>query len=134
MSRVVKTHGMLIRNKYEAERTARHGLSIFVPPELAKEKLDGKRLTSSLINDFKKESELSINSPTVIYGPSQISLCPITDLKQSASQFFARDHVFIPKPSDVLQKLDEHFISPAQCDLDKIQKIIDNPLSIGEFK
>lgn len=133
LSRVPKTHSILISAKNVNQANNPFGLSLYLPPGTEGVKKEWEGLAKADIEHLKREYTLSIAADTYLSGPVQISVSPVPYLKNHVSMNMSRSCIYHRKPADFLRNKALHFIRPDLENADEIDKIVDNPLSIGEL-
>lgn len=134
LSRVPKTHDILISEKTANQLNNPFGLSLYLPPGTEGVRKEWGKLTQADIDHLHKEYQHSIEEDNYLAGPVQISESPIPNVRNKIGMVFSRDYVYHRKPADFLHDTGLHFIRPDLENTDAIQKILDNPLSIGELQ
>jgi hypothetical protein len=133
LARVPKTHSILISRKTQNQTGNPFGLSLFLPPGAQGVREEWAKLPSGEREHLKKEYGTSINADHYLSGSAQIAVSPVAYLKNRVEMNFPREYVYHRKPADFLRERDAHFIRP-DLDLDpQIEKILANPLTIGEI-
>jgi hypothetical protein len=133
LSRVPKTHAILISPKNQNQNRNPFGLSLFLPIGTEGVREDWKTLSQAEIEHLRAEFAHSIEAEHYLSGPAQITESPIPNLRSRVGMSFSRDLIYARKPADLLRKKELHFIRPDLDNEDEIEKIIANPLSIGEL-
>lgn len=133
LARVPKTHSILISTKSNPQTNNPFGLSLYLPPGTEGVKKEWQSLTPEEREQLKHEYESSIEDDHYLAGPSQISVSPLPNLKNRVTMTFAREMVYHRKPADVLRQKQVHFIRPEFDNEEEIEKILANPLTIGEL-
>jgi len=133
LTRVVKTYTIVIRNKNNQELKFPFGLSIHVPASKRSVLKEWELLTTQDVVNFKNEMAESIDSPRVMIGQGVKISSSLPSLNTRALVSNAYELTIVPKPANILSNLDQHFVNHEQCNIENIQRIIDNPLSIGEL-
>ncbi len=133
LSRVPKTHAILINKKTATHKNNPFGLSFYLPPGTEGVRQEWQQLPESDIEALKKEYALSLEAEYYLSGPVQVWVSPVPYLKNLVGMVFGREHVYHRKPADFLRDPELHFIRPDVANTEQFQKVIDNPLSIGEL-
>lgn len=123
----------MINPKVPVQKNAPYGFNYYLSPEVYHVREDWDKLSEFDRAHLKKEQKAFFEDEYYMTGPVQISVSPLPYLKNRVGMNFSRDYIYFRKSADFLRHLDNHFISP-ELDIEaEIEKIIDNPLSIGEL-
>jgi len=133
LARVPKTHSILINTKNKNQENNPFGLSLHLPPGTEGVRNDWKYLTDQAHKRLIQEYQHSIDADYYLTGPAQITVSPLPSLNSKVTMNFSRDYVYHRKPADFLRNKALHFIRPELENTAEIEKIIANPLSIGEL-
>ncbi|PHR55179.1 MAG: hypothetical protein COA47_14375 [Robiginitomaculum sp.] len=133
LSRVPKTHSILIKNKAKPQLSRPFGFSFHIPEHAKAVQEEWQMMSLEEREMLRQEYRLSFEAEQHLSGPSQITVSPISYAQAAVTTNFSRDCIYFRKPANLLQDVQTHFIRPDVVDVDRIQKIIDNPLSIGKL-
>ncbi len=133
LSRVPKTHSMLISSKNHNQLNNPYGLSIYLPPGKERAREEWKHLASSERDHMREEFADPIEADYYLSGSAQISVAPVPYLKNKVDTTFPQELVYYKKPSDFLRNKNLHFIKPELENTEEIRKLVESPLSIGEL-
>ena len=134
LSRVPKMHAIIVKPKTNYNYSNPYGLHFYVGPGTEAVRKEWQYLHQNDINQLKQEYKLSIQSDKYLTGPVQIMLSPVPDLKNHVHSNFSRNYVYHRKPADFLKHQDIHFIRSDLENTSQIEKILTNPLTIGELQ
>ncbi len=132
LSRVPKTHHILIRKKAAVHRSNPHGLTLHVHPDAFEIKQEWKGISEMDLARLKKEYALSLDSDFYLDGPVQISESPLAFQKNKVDFVFSRDCLYHRRAEKFLRDKEMNFIRPELDTANALEKIIDNPLIIGD--
>jgi hypothetical protein len=133
LARVPKTHSILISPKNRNQDNNPFGLSIFLPPGTENVRAEWARIDQASIDRMKREYAASIEADHYLAGSAQITVSPLPYLKNKVGMSFPRELVYHAKPANFLTDKELHFIRPDLENTQEVEKILVNPLSIGEL-
>lgn len=134
LSRVPKSHSIVISEKTETLRQAPFALSLFVGGGFRSDVVrEWQNLTEADREHLRREYESSIDADHWLSGPAQISVSPLPQLRNRVSMSFARECVYHRKPRDFLRNKELHLIRHDLNISNEIEKILANPLTVGEL-
>lgn len=133
LSRVPKTHSILISPKNRNQLDNPRDISLFLPPGKGKIREDWKMLGVSDLDCLREEFRMAIEADHYLSGSAQISVSPVPYLKNKVEIVYPVNNVYYQKPPDFLRNKSIHFILPHLNNDIEIEKLIKNPLSIGEL-
>ncbi len=133
LSRVPKTHSILIKNKTPTHLSNPFGLQIYLSHHYKAVREEWAQLSRDEREALRRELKLVIDAPQYLAGPVQIAASPVADMRSAISVNFSRDYVYHQKPRDFLSNAMDHFIRPDLLQKENIERILDNPLVIGEL-
>jgi hypothetical protein len=132
LSRVGKSHSILIGPKGANEDTNPHGLTLFTAGEV---RLAVREEWSTMdrwsVDHMMQEFAAAIEMEYNLTGTAQIEVSPIPDLKNRIVTTFSREYVYHRKPPDFLREPRWHFIRPDIVRAEEFERVISNPLSVG---
>ncbi len=131
LTRLPKTHAILIAPKSTNEHEAPRGLTFFLSDNASEIKREWSELPDDEIEHLKAEHCLSLESEFHLKGPVQIADSPLAFMRNRAGAVFMRDRVYLKKPDDFLDDLQLHFVLPELENKDEVRKIVESPLYIG---
>lgn len=135
LSRVSKSHSILIHPKGPVEEANPRGISINVGGTVRNEvRGDWEKLSDSDLSHLRAEFAETIALGYHLAGTAQTELSPLPNVKNRVEMTFTRDQVYHRKPPDFLQHGDLHFIRPDIENRDEIARIVDNPLAVGALE
>ena len=123
----------MIDPKSPTQYNAPYGFSFSLNPDVYFVQNEWKLLSEMDREHMKKEYKTFFDENTVMAGPVHIAETPLPMLRNKIGLNFSRDYIYFRKPSDFLRRPDIHFIRPDLKNTAEVEKIIDNPLSIGEL-
>lgn len=131
LSRVPKTHSILISSKTANHTGNPFGLSFYLPPGTEGVKEEWAKLSAHDRERLAQEYRLSLEADEYLSGPAQISVSPIPYLSNRVTMNFSRDYVYHRRPEGFLDNNELHFIRSDVENTAEIKKILANPLMIG---
>lgn len=131
LTRVAKTHSIVIGRKYQRSEQMPHGLSFHVYHNQKDVVSRWQTLSEGDVEDLKLEQHLSIASEFFLQGPVSEATTPLPNRRDHIMMTIANDYVYFRKPPDFLANLDLHFVLSELSDEFTIRKILENPLVIG---
>jgi hypothetical protein len=133
LTRVPKTHAILISPKAAHHRRQPFGFSLYLETGMEKVMEEWQGLPEKELQHFYGEYQHSMNADYYMNGPAQIHVSPLPLLHNTVGTIFSRDMVYHQKPADFLSKPDMHFIRPDLENTAEIKRIINSPLTVGEL-
>ncbi len=133
LSRVPKTHSILISEKAAPQNNNPFGMRIQLPPTTEKVRQEWAGFTDGAMAHLRNQYAHSIESDYYLEGPAQISVSPLPNLNNKVRMMFANQLVYHKKPAGFLRDSKAHFIRPDLENIAEIEKILANPLSMGEI-
>lgn len=134
LSRVGKSHSILIAPKGKNEADNPHGLSIYTAGEVRIEtRQEWAALNAADLAHMRREFADTIDLDYHLTGTAQIEVSPVPDIKNRIETTFSRDYVYHRKPADFLRDPVLHFIRPDIIRAEEIQRIVSNPLAVGSL-
>lgn len=134
LSRVPKIHSLLLSPKDKQERVAELGISLHVWPGMEFVRKEWETLSEIEQAHFRKEFALEFEASTYITGSAQIHVSPIPYAQNWVKMSFAQTLVYQRKPADFMRNPRLHLIDEIGVDADAVERLSNNPLSIGELK
>ena len=135
LSRVGKTHSILIRPKGSVEAANPLGISINVAGEVRSEvRADWQALAADDLAHLKQEFAETEALDFHLSGTCQVDVSPVPDLRNRVQMTFARECVYHPKPAGFLRESDMHLVLSDGDKRLEIERIITNPLAVGSLR
>ncbi len=132
LSRVGKSHSILIHPKGRIEAENPHSLSINIAGYVRKEvRTDWINLSPDDLEHLRKEFSETIALDHHLAGTAQIEISPLANVLNRIEGTFSRDCVYHRKPADFLRHPDLHFIRPDLENSLQVERLVANPLAIG---
>ena len=129
--RVPKSHSIVINEKTSYQLSAPFGLKLFIPLHSTSIRDEWAKMKPADIEHFRQENAHAIEADYYLQGATQIISSPLPNVSHKLGVSVARGTIYSRKPADFLRNPELHFIRPELYDVDKIEKIIANPLLIG---
>lgn len=133
LSRVPKTHSILIGKKSAFHSDNPYGFSMFLYTGTHYVKDEWHHLTEAERAAMMAEYAATMEAEYYLAGPAQICVSPIPYMNNNVGMTFAQEMVYHRKPRDFLRDRDTHFLLPTIDNTEQIEKILANPLTIGEL-
>lgn len=134
LSRVGKSHSILISPKGPNEAANPYGLSIFTAGEVRIEtRQEWGTMDARHIRHMRREFADTIELDYHLSGTAQIEVSPVPDLKNRIETTFSRDYVYHRKPAGFLNDPELHFIRPDIIRAADIERIVSNPLAVASL-
>jgi len=134
LSRVGKSHSILITPKGRNEADNPRGLSIHTAGEVRIEtRKDWAEMEADNLAHMRREFADTIDLDYHLTGTAQIEVSPVANIQNRIETTFSRDYVYQPKPGDFLRDPELHFIRPDIARIDDFERIIANPLAVGSL-
>lgn len=136
LSRVPKIHSILISPKTKTQNHLEmsDGLLLYLPPGMERLKEEWAELTDAHKQSMRKEYALDLEADTYLTGTAQINVSPVPNLQNLVVMNLARDLAYYRKPADFLHDPQTHFIAPDIENARLVERLINDPLAIGEFQ
>jgi hypothetical protein len=134
LSRVPKIHSLLLAPKDDKEHVAELGISMHVWPGMEFVRKEWETLSDIQLAHFRREFAKEFEAPTYITGSAQVHVSPIPYTHNWVQMSFAQTLLYQRKPRDFLRQAGTHLIEPSVADPAAIERLIENPLAIGELK
>lgn len=134
LSRVGKSHSILITPKGQNEDENPHGLSIYTAGEVRIEtRKDWAEMEARSLLHMRREFADTIELDYHLTGTAQIEVSPLPDVKNRIETTFSRDYIYHPKPKEFLRDPELHFIRPDIIRAEEIERVVSNPLAVGSL-
>lgn len=129
LSRVPKTHSVLISSKNKNQSENPLGLSLMVPLEVRDQvRAHWRAMTAPSLEHMRREFEWPIASDTYLSGTAQVSLSPLPNVRNRVETTYATDLVYHQKATDFVKELDLHVIGAKAGVTAEIERVLSNPL------
>lgn len=133
LTRVPKIHSIVIRPKDSYRISEVSQCSLYAPTNIRHMVDEWKSLSPEMAAHMREEFRLQNEAEIFIRGSSQINVSPVPLNRNHVDTVFSEDQVYHRKPEDFLESRAVHFIRPDIAIAPQIEKLIDNPLLIGEL-
>lgn len=133
MTRVPKIHSIVIRPKEGNNVADVNGIQIYADVAIQYLKDEWKSLRSTDLDQMHREFAEVIKSDVYLRGTSQTNVSPLAWTKNKVEIVYGTEQVYHRKPRNFLRDRETHFIQPDLNIDPELEKLIDNPLVVGEF-
>ncbi len=133
LTRVPKLHSIIIKEKATYNITNVNGINIYANTSIRYLPDEWKSLRGEEFDQMKEEFSEQIASDVFLRGSSQINVSPLAWTQNRVDLVYGTEQVYHRKPRNFLRSPHIHLIKP---DLDigpQLDKLLDNPLIIGEL-
>lgn len=134
LSRVGKSHSILITPKGKNEADNPNGISLFTAGEIRQPaRAAWSKLPDESLTHLREEFAAAIALDYSLKGTAQIEVSPLPNLKNRVDTTFSRDCVYHRKDADFLKHPEVHFIRPDIIRAEEVGRILNHPLSVGSL-
>ena len=133
LSRVPKSHAFTIKETPKDGPWKPAVLPLHIPSDSRDIRKEWERLPQSDMDHLAKQYALSIEEDYHFEGSAQITGSPVPILKNRVGLTTSSPQIYHRKPRDFIHNRDAHLLYPELDITEQIEKILDNPLVIGEL-
>jgi hypothetical protein len=133
LTRTPKIHSIIIRPKESHVMKDLAGLELYVPPDMRMIEEEWKTLSAEHVVHMRAEFAEQIDADVFITGTSQVNVSPLPLRRNFVETVFGTENVYHRKPVNFLKGPETHFIRPDFDLKPQLEKLVDNPLMVGEL-
>ncbi|MBB4305118.1 hypothetical protein GGD81_004186 [Rhodobium orientis] len=133
LTRVPKLHSIIIKDKAAYNVANINGIEIYADVGIRYLRDEWKSLSGEHLDQMRTEFAEQIASDVFLRGTSQINVSPLPWTKNRVDLVYGTEQVYHRKPRNFLRDPHVHFIKPDLNIDPQLDRLIDNPLVIGEM-